>query len=86
MQFFTKDVILGSDGKPMFIGKDQPSPQVKSEKGAQMQCPVCKGWFDYLIGEDINGGVRGCETCWKPPRKGEGNGGQTERPIEEVIS
>ena len=36
----------------------------------KMQCPVCKRFFDYLVGEDINGGKMGCESCWKPPKNG----------------
>lgn len=69
--FFTKDIIVGPDGKPRFIGKDAPDrPQPKREPGAQMQCAVCGGMFDYLVGDDTpDGGVRGCEKCWKPGKE-----------------
>ena len=34
---------------------------------SKMQCPVCKRWFDYLVGENTpDGGRMGCEACWKP--------------------
>lgn len=33
----------------------------------KMECPSCHKFFDYLVGEDYNGGKRGCELCWKPP-------------------
>jgi hypothetical protein len=36
---------------------------------SKMQCPVCHKWFDYLIGENENGGVQGCESCWKPAER-----------------
>lgn len=30
-------------------------------------CPVCKETVSYLVGEDTkDGGVMGCEACWKP--------------------
>ena len=37
----------------------------------KMECPICRRYFDYLVGDDVNGGVRGCESCWKPPVKQE---------------
>lgn len=37
----------------------------------KMECPVCHKFFDYLVGENGNGGVMGCESCWKPPTKQE---------------
>ena len=37
----------------------------------KMQCPICQKFFDYLLGEDIHGGKRGCESCWKPPERKE---------------
>ena len=45
----------------------------------KMQCPVCNRFFDYLVGDDINGGKRGCEACWKPPQK-------PERRLNEVTT
>lgn len=56
------------DGVPVFIGKEDPTnPPVKPPNGSKMECPVCHGMFDYLVGEDIGGGRMGCEDCWKPP-------------------
>ncbi len=82
--YYTKDIIIGPDGKPTFIGKEQPSPTVKKEGGSQMQCPVCNGWFDYLVGDDTpNGGVRGCEKCWKAPKEGVRH--EAETNSEEII-
>ncbi len=41
---------------------------------SKMQCQVCLKWFDYLLGEDGNGGKQGCEAHWKPPtEKGGGH-------------
>ena len=36
---------------------------------SKMQCQVCKRWFDYLVGENDNGGTQGCEGCWKPAER-----------------
>lgn len=60
--------IIIKDGKPVFIGQEDPNnPPVTPVKGTQMQCPVCSGMFDYLLGEDTSdGGKLGCEVCWKP--------------------
>lgn len=33
----------------------------------KMQCPICKKFFDFLVGDDVAGGRRGCEADWKPP-------------------
>ncbi len=39
-------------------------------ESSKTECPVCHGQFDYLVGDDTpNGGIRGCETCWKPSIK-----------------
>lgn len=92
------DVILDKEGKPVFIGKEDPNnkptpevpvntrwcsycnkrfsyenpscPECHQEFGdGKMECPVCKKWFDYLIGENtFDGGIMGCEGCWKPPK------------------
>lgn len=40
---------------------------VYKKNSSQMECPVCGGMFDYLLGTDENGGRRGCELHWKPP-------------------
>lgn len=34
----------------------------------KMQCPICNRFFDFLVGEDINGGRRGCEADWLPAK------------------
>ncbi len=62
--------IKDKDGKLIFMGKEDPhNPPVKQPKGSQMQCPVCKGMFDFLLGEDTpDGGVMGCEKDWKPAK------------------
>lgn len=85
MESFTSPFIVpGPDGKPVFIGKEQPAPQVTAEKGAQMQCPVCNQMFDYLVGDDTpDGGRRGCEGCYKPGKERRTN---TVNQVEEVIS
>lgn len=37
----------------------------KTKSGTE--CPVCHELVDYLLGEDTrDGGVQGCERCWKP--------------------
>lgn len=42
----------------------------KTKSGTE--CPVCHGVVDYLLGEDTrDGGVQGCEGCWKPPQGSE---------------
>lgn len=64
-------VIPGSDGKPRFVGKEDPNnPQVKqpqpcnhgSDTCSHMVCPKCQGYFDYLLGE---GKEQGCEDCYQ---------------------
>lgn len=73
--FISPFIIPGPDGKPVFIGKDQPNPVQPQKKGAQIQCPVCNGMFDYLVGEDTpDEGRRGCESCWRPPKNNHGQG------------
>jgi hypothetical protein len=61
-------IVTDDKGQKVFIGRDDPNnPPVRPLEGSKMQCPVCNNYFDYLVGDDINGGVRGCESCWKPP-------------------
>ena len=71
--FFVKD----ESGKPIFTGKEDPAnPPVKpSFQSSKMLCGVCGNEVDYLVGENTqDGGVQGCEGCWKPgknpPAKG----------------
>jgi len=63
------NIVLDKDGKPIFIGHEDPAnPPVKApSESSKMECPVCRGRFDYLIGEDTpDGGRMGCETCYRP--------------------
>ena len=87
-------MILTPDGKPMFIsnaitpipgGKatfvghnEPPITNVKGES-TKIPCPICKIPVDYLVGENTeDGGIQGCEGCWKPSKK---KGGNYERSI-----
>ncbi len=70
------DIIKGQDGKYIFTGKEDPRAQTNTKmEGSKMECPVCHGMFDYLVGEDTpDGGRQGCEGCWKPSNtRKEGN-------------
>lgn len=69
-------IIHDKDGKPQFIGKEDPNntpiqfnkPCVHGgDKCSHMQCPIGGEWVDYLVGDDIGDGKRGCEAHWKPP-------------------
>lgn len=81
-QFF----IPGPDGKPVFLGKeDIANPPTKKPEGSKMECPVCHGQFDFLVGENTHdGGVMGCELCWKPP-KGKRSYGKEEGTKEAIF-
>lgn len=80
--FFTKDVIMSPDGKPVFFGKERQSSPYKAE-GSKMQCPVCTQEVDYLVGDNTpDGGRQGCESCWRP---GTGKIERNENKVEEVI-
>lgn len=65
--------VIEENGKKVFVGQEDPrNPPVRPQEGSKMECPVCHGMFDYLVGEDDNNGGRmGCEGCWKPPTKKE---------------
>lgn len=65
-------ILPDKDGNPQFIGKEDPNnPPVKPREGSKMECPVCHGMFDYLLGVDTpDGGRMGCEMDWKPSQKG----------------
>lgn len=44
--------------------------QVKSVFNVErdpLLCPVCGIEVEYLVGDDIGDGRRGCEACWRPP-------------------
>lgn len=61
-------IIPGKDGKPQFVGQEDPNnPPTTPPGGSKMICPVCGGEFDYLLGEDMGGGRMGCEKDWLPP-------------------
>lgn len=62
------NLIIIKDGVPQFIGKEDPTnPPVMPRSGSKVECPLCHGQFDYLVGEDTpDGGKQGCESCWKP--------------------
>lgn len=34
-------------------------------------CPICGIEVDYLVGDDLADGRRGCESCWRPPTPSE---------------
>jgi len=80
------DHVIVKDGKPVFIGSEDshnppvPVPQEcnHGEDCSHMQCLYCQKYVDYLVGDDENGGRRGCESCWMPPKKG-----NNEKPNEE---
>ena len=79
-------VILGKDGKPVFIGQEDPhNPPVAPQQGSKMQCPVCSKEVDYLVGENANGGVQGCEGCWKPPTTPVQSTGDTYDRSKEIL-
>lgn len=79
-------VVQGKDGKPVFIGREDPkNPPVRKPEGSKMTCKICGHDVDYLVGEDTNdGGRQGCEACWKPSKRG-GNyvkeTGETEKTV-----
>jgi hypothetical protein len=61
-------IVLGPDGKPVFVGReDLSNPPVSPSGGSKMECPQCHSMVDYLVGENVNGGLQGCEGCYKPP-------------------
>lgn len=61
-------VVNSPDGKPVFVGREDPqNPPTAPVEGSKLECPVCHGEFDYLLGEKTDdGGVMGCEVDWKP--------------------
>lgn len=100
--------IIEKDGKPVFVGKEDPlNPPVfvkdpmkrycskcRGENGndrtecikcgsvlddGKMQCPTCKRWFDYLLG-DVQLGCEGCYDKNKDFRKE-----SHDRPVGEIF-
>jgi protein-arginine kinase activator protein McsA len=58
-------VILGTDGKPTFVGsEDKHNPPVtqKMNEQSKVTCPQCQAQVDYLLG-DVK---QGCESCYRP--------------------
>lgn len=44
--------------------------QIKSVFNVEREsllCPICGVEVDYLVGDDLADGRRGCESCWRPP-------------------
>ncbi len=66
-------VIPGEDGKPIFIGKEDPhNVEIKKGASSQIECPNCHQMVDYLIGDT----KKGCESCYdktkdQPDQRGE---------------
>lgn len=52
------------DGKPVFIGKEDPSnPPVKpAGESSKMECEKCGSLVDYLLGDK----PKVCEACYDP--------------------
>jgi len=51
------------------ITKVTNSQVVYGKETTDMTCPVCIKEVDHLVGEDTkDGGVMGCEACWKAPQ------------------
>jgi len=77
---------VGPDGKLVFTGKEDPkNPPIELNKGSQMECPICHGMFDYLVGEDTpDGGKMGCEACYKPSPTKKKSGGDMYDKSKEI--
>lgn len=44
--------------------------QIKSVFNVEREpllCPICGIEAEYLVGDDLGDGRRGCESCWRPP-------------------
>jgi hypothetical protein len=54
-------IVKGEDGRPVFVGKEEP--QIKTAKGepSRIECPKCHQMVDYILGEV----KQGCEACYK---------------------
>lgn len=65
-------IIKDENGLPKFIGQEDPhNPQVSPKKGSKMICQVCKGEFDFLLGQDTpDGGRMGCQKDYLPSSNG----------------
>lgn len=56
---------------------------------ATIECPVCRRQVEFLLGDDVDGGRRGCEACWKPPvtpQRISKQTGEEAQPIEEELN
>jgi len=77
------DIVKDENGKPVLIGQEDPiSVPVKHAPSPQMECPVCLGMFDYLVGEDSDGGRLGCETDWRPSKSAMRGGEDYDKTLE----
>ena len=74
--------ILDKDGKPVFTGKEDPAnPPVKpSGEGSKIECPVCHGMFDYILGFT----KKGCEGCFDKSKDVPEKGGDTYDREKEI--
>lgn len=54
-----------------YVENDDTCPKCgRAFDDSKMKCPVCGKWFDYLVGDDTpDGGRRGCEGCWRAPKR-----------------
>jgi hypothetical protein len=81
-------IVPGPDGKPIFIGKEDPKNPPRaikkcnhgSDECSHMICPVCGNYVDYLLGTVS----QGCEACYDP-KKDIPQEEEKEQKVEEVI-
>ena len=79
----TDHIVRGSDGKPVFIGREARPPRYGKEGASSLSCPVCGKECDYLVGENSpDGGRQGCEGCWRPGRGMEGGENHGQKSTE----
>ena len=59
------DFIL-KDGKPVFIGKEDPSnpPVMPAGESSKSECEQCHSMVDYLLGDK----PKVCEACYDPEK------------------
>jgi len=71
--------VIEKDGKKIFVGQEDPNnPPVRPLEGSKMECPVCHGMFDYLLG-DVK---KGCESCYDRTKDTERRTNETtDKPI-----
>ena len=75
-------LVLGKDGKPMFIGaEDKSNPPVSKPTVDPLICPQCHLEVDHLLG-DIK---PGCENCYKPELDKREEGDESYDESQRVI-